>query len=103
MYLYTLNDKAVLTVFELITHKSFLILISNLIIKSSELKSTISLLKMEEIILRFPHLSEQISICLDNQSLAKSREISKTWNRLLEEQKFFQIRIIKTIIERLHS
>ena len=55
---------------------------------------------MEEIFLRFPHLSENIFEFLDNQSLAKSRKVCKTWNRHLEDLKFLQIRIIKSLIEK---
>ena len=55
---------------------------------------------MEEIFLRFPHLTEQIFEHLDNRSLARSREVSKTWNKYLEKQKFLHIRIIKSMIEK---
>ena len=53
---------------------------------------------MEEQFARFPHISEQIFGQLNNQNLAKCREISKSWCNYLDNQKFMNIRIIKQSI-----
>ena len=58
---------------------------------------------METLTMRFPHLSEMIFDYLDNQSLAKCKIVSKTWNIYIEEQKFYGIRIIKETVERFHK
>ena len=55
---------------------------------------------MEEIVLRFPHLSDGIFNLLDNESLNKSRKVDKCWNIYIANQKFYNIRIIKAILER---
>ena len=55
---------------------------------------------MEEIFQRFSHLVEQIFKCLNNQSLAKSRRVSKAWNKYLDQQKFLEIMIIQSFIEK---
>ena len=54
---------------------------------------------MEQVILRFPHLAEKIFAQLDNLSLAKCREVSKTWKSFLDQQKFLHIRCIQSYIE----
>ena len=48
---------------------------------------------MEEVLLRFPHLSENIFNSLDNKSLADCKEVSKSWYFYLDGQKFLQLRI----------
>ena len=48
---------------------------------------------MEEVLLRFPHLSENIFDSLDNKSLADCKEVSKSWYFYLDGQKFLQLRI----------
>ena len=42
---------------------------------------------MEEVILRFPHLSVQIFQQLDVQSLANCKEVSGSWANLIEIEK----------------
>jgi ankyrin repeat protein len=54
---------------------------------------------MEEVFLRFPHLSENIYDSLNHQSLAKSREVSNKWQTFLDKQKFLQIRVIKETLK----
>ena len=49
---------------------------------------------LENLMLRFPHLSEMIFDHLDNQSLVNCKLLSKELNTYLREQKFHQIRII---------
>ena len=53
---------------------------------------------MEELFLRFPHLSEKIFDKLNNGSLSKSREINKSWNSYLSDEKWYEIRILKTMM-----
>ena len=50
---------------------------------------------MEEMLLRFSHLGEDILDSLDNQSLANCQKVCRTWKRLIEDKKFPWIRIIK--------
>ena len=54
---------------------------------------------MEQVILRFPHLAEKIFAQLDNLSLTRCREVSKTWKSFLDQQKFLHIRCIQSYIE----
>ena len=58
---------------------------------------------MEQIILRFPHLGQEIFNLLDNNDLEKSREVDKYWNIYIAEQKFYSIRIIKGTIHILRK
>ena len=58
---------------------------------------------METLTMRFPHLGEMIFDYLDNQSLAKCKIVSKTWNIYIVEQRFYGIRIIKETVERFHK
>ena len=58
---------------------------------------------MEQIILRFPHLSEKIFHLLDNNCLEKSRKVDRYWNIYIANQKFYYIRLIKTILELDHK
>ena len=53
---------------------------------------------MEEIFLRFSHLSEKIFKLLDNQNLVKCMKVSRMWCSHLKVQKFVQIRTIKAIV-----
>ena len=45
--------------------------------------------------LRFPHLSENIFVRLNFESLAKCKEVSKSWYQNLENMKFLTIRANK--------
>ena len=54
---------------------------------------------MEVLILRFPHLVENIFDQLNNENLAKCSEASKTWHNYVAKQKFFHCRKIKRRIE----
>ena len=58
---------------------------------------------MEEVTLRFPHLGKKIFAQLDNLSLARSREVSKTWKTFLDQQKFLHIRSIQSYIAKKHE
>ena len=49
---------------------------------------------MENVLLRFPHLAEQICQELGNQDLIKCKELSRSWKEFVEDQKFYWIRMI---------
>ena len=53
---------------------------------------------MEDITLRFSHLSEKIFKSLDNKNLVKCMEVSRMWCSHLKVQKFVQIRTVKAIV-----
>jgi ankyrin repeat protein len=48
---------------------------------------------MEEILCRFQHLGEQIFAELEDLSLAKSRETSRSWLDFISNEKFYKNRI----------
>ena len=50
---------------------------------------------MDEIMLRFPHLAEQIYGELDNQSLVKCKEVSLSWYHFMNNNKASNVRVIK--------
>ena len=50
---------------------------------------------MEEVFLRFSHLSENIFQLLNIESLAKSKEVCISWYQYLDDQKFLHARAIK--------
>ena len=50
---------------------------------------------MEEVLLRFAQLGEDIFDSLDNKNLVKCRKITRTWNSFIEDQKFAWVRIIE--------
>ena len=58
---------------------------------------------MEELCLRFSHLSEKIFDSLDNDSIIKCKEVSRFWFNYLDGQKLVQIRIIKAKVKQFHS
>ena len=60
---------------------------------------------MEEVFLRFPHLSEDIFNALDNKTFATCKEVSELWYNCLDEEKFVQerrVEIIKKVIKKFH-
>ena len=48
---------------------------------------------MEEILCRFPHLGQRIFAELDDLSLAKSRETTRSWLHFICNEKFYKNRI----------
>ena len=54
---------------------------------------------MDDALLRFPHLGESIFEQLDNESLAKSREVCNFWKIFINDQKLPWIRMIKRYIK----
>ena len=45
-------------------------------------------MKMEDLMLKFPHLSEQIFQKLNNESLFKSREVARSWKYFIDERNY---------------
>ena len=58
---------------------------------------------MEEVVLRFPRLIEKIFAQLNNISLARCKEVSKTWRGFLDQQKFLRVRSIQSYIGKKHA
>ena len=58
---------------------------------------------MEELILRFSHLTENIFKSLNNESIARCTKVSKFWHNYLTNQKFVEIRKIKTTVGDFHT
>ena len=52
---------------------------------------------MEEVFLRFPHLSEDIFNNLDIKTLANCEEASKVWFAHLDDQNFLRLRRVEII------
>ena len=59
--------------------------------------------KMENICIRFSHLSEKIFDSLDNENIVNCKETSQFWYDFLDGQKFVQIRIIMATVGKFHS
>ena len=57
---------------------------------------------MEELCIRFSHLSEKIFDSLDNESLINCKNTSRFWFNYLDGQKFVEVRIIKATVEQFH-
>ena len=53
-----------------------------------------SISNMEEVLLRFPHIGEQIFEELGDQNLIQCLSVSRKWRNLLEDCKFLWIRMI---------
>ena len=66
-------------------------------------KTGIFQLKMEDLIMRFPHLAEKIFDSLENKSLTTCQEVSKSWNNFVCKKKFFLIRVIEGEVEYFHA
>ena len=58
---------------------------------------------MEEVNIRFQHISEQIFGYLGNESLANCKKVCRTWNNFIDGQKFFHARIILETATRNHK
>ena len=58
---------------------------------------------MEEIILKFPHLSEEIFDCLDNENMVNCKEVSKIWCDYISRQKRYHTRIIRLTVGKFHE
>ena len=49
---------------------------------------------MRDFILRFPHLAEKIFQQLDDEGLAKSREVERLWQEFIDERNYLWLRIV---------
>ena len=58
---------------------------------------------MEELCVRFSHLSAAIFNGLDNKSLVKCKEVSEVWCDYISEEKFYLIRIIRSTVAKFHD
>ena len=58
---------------------------------------------MEEVNLRFDHLGKQIFDSLDDKSLVKTKEVTRSWKTFVENQKFLYTRIIRQHVEKFHE
>ena len=58
---------------------------------------------MEELFLRFPLLAEKIFGLVDDTKLTESRMISRNFKMYIDQQKFHNIRIMKSIIKKFHE
>ena len=58
---------------------------------------------MEEVCLRFSHLSENIFDSLSNKSIAKCTRVSRFWHDYINGQKFVEIRKIKLTVGQFHT
>ena len=82
--------------FEIIEHYSLCIYFHSSFRKKNGKQSS-----MDEVFLRFTHLSEDIFNSLNSESLAKSKEVCISWYQYLDDQKFLQTRAnkVKEIID----
>ena len=62
-------------------------------------------MKMEELMLRFPHLPEQIFQKLDNSSLFKCREVVRSWKNLIDGKNYTWLRVVNipTILKKKNT
>ena len=51
-------------------------------------------MKMQELMLRFPHLPEQIFKKLDSESLFKCREVAQSWQNILDGRNYPWLRVV---------
>jgi hypothetical protein len=51
-------------------------------------------MKMDNLMLKFPHLQEQIFQKLNDESLFKSREVGRSWNYLINERNYPWLRVV---------
>ena len=52
-------------------------------------------LEMKDLMIRFPHLMEQILRKLDNESLVKSIGVARIWKEFIDDTKYPWVRIVK--------
>ena len=52
-------------------------------------------LELKDLIIRFPHLMEQILRKLDNESLVKSIGVARIWKEFIDDTKYPWVRIVK--------
>ena len=52
-------------------------------------------IEMNELMIRFPHLMEQILRKLDHESLVKSKGVARIWKEFINNTKYSWVRIVK--------
>ena len=55
---------------------------------------------MEEVLIRFFHLGEDIFDSLGKKSLITCNKVCRTWNVFIKERKFFWIKIIEVVAKK---
>ena len=62
-------------------------------------------MKIQDMLLRFPHLPEKIFQKLDIESLFKSREVARSWQNVIDGRNYKWLRIVNipTILQSLNS
>ena len=62
-------------------------------------------MKMQDILLRFPHLSEQIFQKLDKESLFKCREVTNSWQNVIDGRNYPWLHIVNipTILKKRNT
>ena len=55
---------------------------------------------MEEVLMRFSHLGQDIFDSLNNENLIKCRKINKSWKIFIDNEKFSSKRIIKSFLKK---
>ena len=56
---------------------------------------------MEEVLLRFGHLAQDIFGSLTNKDLVQSREVSRIWKYFMDVEKISQIRRIQKCVKKM--
>ena len=51
-------------------------------------------MKIEELMLKFPHLPEMLFQKLDNKSLFKCREVARSWQSIIDRRNYPWLRIV---------
>ena len=51
-------------------------------------------MKIQDVMLRFPHLPEQIFQKLDIESLFRSREVARSWQNVIDGKNYTWLRIV---------
>ena len=59
--------------------------------------------RINEVLIRFPHIGKQIFANLDDQNLTKCREVCDPWMTFLDSEKFIWTRIILSHIEETNN
>ena len=52
-------------------------------------------LEMNDLISRFPHLMDQILQKLDDKGLAKSRDVTRSWQNFIDVKNYLWLHIVK--------
>ena len=62
-------------------------------------------LKIQDLMLKFPHLTEKIFQKLDSESLFKSREVERSWQNIIDRRNYPWLRIVNipTILKARNS